>query len=353
MKITKSILPNYGQVFCVKPHLEIHNPVFKESISAEWPSRKQMGLPESYTSPCHENAIAISLRNIRQISDSQLVRIVEDPLESLYDRLAAGRLLALIGDPRIIPLSPAMTEIVPSDEITLGLNPKDIIRIQRDSAMLGVLDDWIEKECPEYTMRMNRYGLSVYPVTNAEYAIFLEETEHLDIPQAWLFGRLPREKSNHPVHTIRPESADAYAVWLSGKTGRKFRLPSEAEWEYAAAGPKRFDYPWGNVFLPGIVNTAELGLFDTTPVGCFPEGNSFFGIKDMAGNVEEYVADTYEPYPGGRVIEDALYKIDPNYRVARGGSFTRFRDLARTRRRHGWNKNSPVYVMGFRLAEEL
>jgi formylglycine-generating enzyme required for sulfatase activity len=72
----------------------------------------------------------------------------------------------------------------------------------------------------------------------------------------------------------------------------------------------------------------------------------------MAGNVEEYVATSYRPYAQGRFVNDHLADMDRDYRVARGGSFARFRDLARTRRRHGWNALSPVYVMGFRLAED-
>jgi toxoflavin biosynthesis protein ToxD len=65
------------------------------------------------------------------------------------------------------------------------------------------------------------------------------------------------------------------------------------------------------------------------------------------------VADAYAPYPGGPFIEDHLAQIHGTYRVARGGSFARFRDLARTRRRHGHNPRSATYAMGFRLAETV
>ena len=73
----------------------------------------------------------------------------------------------------------------------------------------------------------------------------------------------------------------------------------------------------------------------------------------MAGNVEEYVADLYRPYPGGEPVADHLVEIHGAYRVARGGGFSRFRDLARTRRRHGHNPRSATYAMGFRLVEDL
>jgi formylglycine-generating enzyme required for sulfatase activity len=72
----------------------------------------------------------------------------------------------------------------------------------------------------------------------------------------------------------------------------------------------------------------------------------------MAGNVEEYVADDYAPYPGAARVEDDLSRARGRYRVARGGGFTRYRDLARCKRRHGRFPKA-IYVMGFRLAETL
>ena len=129
-------------------------------------------------------------------------------------------------------------------------------------------------------------------------------------------------------------------------------MPTEAEWEYAAAGPSGYEFPWGNEFVADNANTAETGLFQSTPVGIFSRGDSPFGISDMAGNVEEYVAGNYAAYPGGEFIADHLVEIHGTYRIARGGSFARFRDLARTRRRHGHNPRSATYAMGFRLAED-
>ncbi|WP_245533992.1 formylglycine-generating enzyme family protein [Effusibacillus pohliae] len=154
------------------------------------------------------------------------------------------------------------------------------------------------------------------------------------------------------MYTISAKTADAYIRWLSRRTGRKFRLPSEYEWEYAAAGPERLEFPWGNEFLDDHANTVESGLLISTPVGIFPKGYSRFGVADMAGNVEEYVADNYGPYPGGKTVEDDLSHSQGAYRVARGGSFTRLRDLARCKRRHGRFPRD-IYAVGFRLAEDV
>ena len=94
-------------------------------------------------------------------------------------------------------------------------------------------------------------------------------------------------------------------------------------------------------------------MFTTSAVGAFVGGESAFGIADLAGNVEEYVSNEYAAYPGGPFVSDHLVQIHGHYRIARGGSFARFRDLARTRRRHGHNPQSCTYAMGFRLAETI
>jgi formylglycine-generating enzyme required for sulfatase activity len=188
-------------------------------------------------------------------------------------------------------------------------------------------------------------------VTNSEYRTFLAETGGQELPTSWVFGIYPVQLANHPVWTVPPEAADAYAAWLSARTGRAFRLPTEAEWEYAAGGGDGRDFPWGQEWGPDRANTAEEGPVTTTPVGIYPAGRSAFGADDMGGNVEEYVADDYRAYPGGELVADDLMRSTDSYRIARGGSFTRYGDLARCRRRHGWYRK-PFYAMGFRLAED-
>ncbi|MDH4365995.1 MAG: formylglycine-generating enzyme family protein, partial [Acidimicrobiia bacterium] len=147
--------------------------------------------------------------------------------------------------------------------------------------------------------------------------------------------------------------ASRYCAWLADTTGRPFRLPTEAEWEYAATGGDGRRYPWGDEWDPTRANTAEAGPLTTTPVGVYPQGASPFGLLDLAGNVEEFVADDYHPYPGAEVVDDDLTATHgAAYRVARGGSFARHGDLARCARRHGWYP-SAHYAMGFRLAESV
>ncbi|GHJ36886.1 SUMF1/EgtB/PvdO family nonheme iron enzyme [Streptomyces sp. TS71-3] len=278
---------------------------------------------------------------------ARLARTVEDPAAALPERLAAGALLALTGDPRLRPV-PA-TVHVPGGQVTLGLAAADVAAVVADWEHVGVVAEWIEKETPEHTVTLDDFRLCTYPVTNTEYRAFLADTGHGPRPTTWYLGAYPWERANHPVAGIQPADADLYAQWLTERTGHPWRLPTEAEWEHAAKGGDGRAYPWGDTFDPGACNTRESGVHTTSPVGAFPAGRSPYGAHDMAGNVEEFVADDYVPYPSGPFVADHLVETMGGYRVARGGSFSRFGDLARTRRRHGAFPG-PLYPVGFRLA---
>jgi toxoflavin biosynthesis protein ToxD len=309
--------------------------------------REAMGYPEHFVRTyLSENESACGA--LAEADPGRLARLVEDPVATLAQRLAAGNLLALIGDPRIDPLAPAMVE-VPGGTWRIGLDEEAAAEVACRFAPLGVRAEWIAKEVPRHAVKLPPFRIGKYPITNRDFVTFLEDSGWPEIPTSWAFGRFPNERANHPVYSVTPAAADAYAAWLARVTGRRFRLPSETEWEVAAAGDARA-FPWGDAFEPERSNTLELGLLTTTPVGAFPGGVSPHGALDMAGNVEEIVADEYQPYPGGSFVRDDLAAAGP-YRMTRGGSFTRFRDLARCARRHGWF-GTTLYAIGFRLAED-
>lgn len=280
---------------------------------------------------------------------AELVAELGDERATQDRRYAAGTVLAMIGDPRIRALDPAMITI-PAASTRIGLASDQVDAVTARWQHVGVRRDWIAKECPAHRVSLPAYRIMRWPVTNTEYRQFLVETEHDGLPTSWRFGSYPHPRANHPVWTVSPADAEHYARWLSARTGRSFRLPTEAEWEHAAHGGTAAEYPWGEEFRADAANTVEAGPLDTTPVGMYPAGRSRAGVEDLAGNVEEYVADDYRPYPGGAAVADDLTIGREGYRVARGGSFTRFGDLARCRRRHG-RFDRAIYAMGFRLAE--
>lgn len=312
--------------------------------------REAMALPDYSLASGLDNLTSI-YEQLRYSSIQHLVTIIETRQIQFKFRFVAGQLLGLLGDPRITQFDPQMITI-PEANVELGLRLEDVEKVHTRYKHYGVIKPWIEKETPRHNVHLNAFALSKYCVTNVEYLQFLQDSAYSSLPDSWKFGVFPNDKANHPVYSVDPEDAQAYIEWLNKQTQRHFRLPAEAEWEYAAAGPDGLEFPWGNEYLPDHCNTLESGILQSTPVGLFPNGVSPFGLLDMAGNVEEYVSDTYRPYPGSQLVKDDLSKTRENYRIARGGSHSRFRDLARTRRRHG-RYNSDLYVMGFRLAESM
>ena len=334
------------------PNSDWHWPQFDRPLCGDVNDRERLGLPDRYVAGRFDTALQIAYRHLHGEGRDALLKVLDDRTQSLADRLAAGNLLAHSGDPRLCVDNPTMISI-PDGRAEIGLPFADVDGVMARHQGLGLEPKWIEKECPRHVVQLKPYRIARYPVTNFEYRAFLIDTGYPELPTSWTFHRYPEERANHPVYTVSAEAAMAYARWLAQRAGRGFRLPSEAEWEYAAAGPAGLEFPWGDTFDADRANTAETGLFASSPVGAFLGGESPFGVADMAGNVEEYVADRYAPYPGGRLISDHLTDIHGSYHVARGGSFARFRDLARTRRRHGHNPRSATYAMGFRLAEDL
>jgi toxoflavin biosynthesis protein ToxD len=313
--------------------------------------RAAMGLPDSFVDRIDQSALAAEHRRLSRAEPRQLADTVGDPSLPRLTRLAAGNLLALVGDPRIDVWSPAMVD-VPAGQVSVGLPVERVAEVVARFSSVGVIREWIDKEVPRHSVHLPAFRIARYPVTNQEYRVFLLENPDVAPPTSWQFGVYPAPLANHPVWTVSPNDADAYAAWLSVRTGRHFRLPAEAEWEYAAAGPEEREYPWGDEAGQEFANTVESGPLATTPVGVHPAGRSPFGADDMGGNVEEYVADAYYPYPDGILVGDDLAGSGDTYRVARGGSFTRYADLARCSRRHGWYRK-PIYAMGFRLAETV
>lgn len=313
--------------------------------------RTAMGL-STKTQPSKLHILHKQYQKIIGKSIQSLIELINNPSESFLLRYAAGNLVSLLGDPRINVLNPPMIAI-PSATVTIGLKESEVERIITEFSQYGVQREWIEKECPTKTVFIDSFALGKYCVTNQEFLYFLQDTNYHEFPNSWPFGIYPSARANYPVYSISHDAALSYTKWLSEKTGRLFCLPSEIQWEYAATSTDGREYPWGNEFITDHCNSVESGIIDATPIGIFPAGVGPFGHMDLAGNVEEYTSDTYYSYSENKVIRDDLWLTQgPNYFVARGGSFTRFRDLCRTRRRHG-KYNSELYVMGFRLAETL
>jgi formylglycine-generating enzyme required for sulfatase activity len=173
-----------------------------------------------------------------------------------------------------------------------------------------------EDERPAHRVKVPAFRIDKYETTNAMYEEFVRATRR-DPPFHWTDGRVPEGKDDHPVVYVSWHDADAFCRW-AGK-----RLPTEAEWELAARGRDARRFPWGDAFSPLRANTPQYWLTkhaagDTMPVGSFPQGGTPEGVEDMAGNVYEWVADWYQPYPGNQ-SPNVHYGM--KNKVLRGGSW--------------------------------
>jgi len=134
-------------------------------------------------------------------------------------------------------------------------------------------------------VELKAYAIDLTPVTNAQFNAFIKATGYRpthaeNFLKHWPNGSLPEELAHHPVVYVDLADARAYAAW------RGKRLPTEAEWQYAAQGPAGLRYPWGNEYREDCCNDGSTG--STTQVKAYPQGRSPFGCYDMCGNTWEW-----------------------------------------------------------------
>jgi formylglycine-generating enzyme required for sulfatase activity len=172
-------------------------------------------------------------------------------------------------------------------------------------------------EAPEHEVSLDAYYLDAFEVSNIMYRACVESgaCTQGNKPDSFTYQGYRDNPSydNYPVVGVTWDQAEAYCRW-AGK-----RLPTEAEWEYAASGPENLIWPWGNTF---DANLSAASAPDVQPVDSYPGAVSPFGVYNMAGNVGEWVADVYnEAYYANSPASNPLSTGDGAERIFRGGSF--------------------------------
>lgn len=205
-------------------------------------------------------------------------------------------------------------------------------------------------ERPRHTVTVPAFAMSRYELTFAQYDRFARATGRA-LPQS---DRMDRE--TYPVVDVSWDDALAYARWLSEQTGHEYRLPSEAQWEYAAGAGADTPYWWGfdagqgHAYCFGC--TKGLAPRMPTRIGRFPPNG--FGLYDTAGNVAEWVADCYHPNYQGAPTDGSVWKGgDCTYRVVRGGSYSSPPPSLRTASRDKLRAASGYDFVGIRLVRAL
>ncbi|HRX62374.1 MAG TPA: SUMF1/EgtB/PvdO family nonheme iron enzyme [Candidatus Competibacter sp.] len=219
-----------------------------------------------------------------------------------------GRRLAEIGDPR--PgvgvkngLPDLLWRLIPAGKVKIGMHGH---------------------------FKVAPFHMAAYPVTYAQYQIFLEAEDGYASAAWWDGlqhepepGSQLRRYANYPADNISWYDANAFCRWLSVRLGFEIRLPDEWEWRWAAQSARAdFAYPWGLEWREGVANTVQAGIGRTTAVGMYPEGRSLQGVYDLVGNIWEWCRNS----------DDYLYQKTPmqnDRRVVRGGSWSFNRAYAR------------------------
>jgi formylglycine-generating enzyme required for sulfatase activity/GTPase SAR1 family protein len=270
---------------------------------------------------------------IHQPLRQELVGILSNPQQPREQRMSAGDALAHIGDPRFhdenrffLPNDEMLGFVeIPAGPFYMGSDPEQDPEAE-------------EREQPQHTLNLEKFYMARYPVTVAQFKLFVKRSGYKPAREDSLKGLV-----NHPVRRVTWYDAIAYCKWLAHRLreqettllatllwdGYTVTLPSEAEWEKAARGTDSRIYPWDNTFDEDRANHKGLALQTTSAVGSFPGGESGYKLLDMGGNVWEWTrsiwGDSAQPsfgYPydqnDGR---ENLNKGDNWFRVLRGGGF--------------------------------
>ena len=244
--------------------------------------------------------------------------------------------------------------------------------------MGDTFNDGDARERPAHVVEVDAFYIGKFEVTNAQWRRFRDDPGYED-PKLWPDGRvMPKtqipywtqaqnhgggtpDSDSYPVLGVNWDGATAYCAWLSAKTGKTYRLPTEAEWEKAARGTDKRRFPWGNTIDRTRANYTGAQAFDTgRPVG-FYDGSvrgelrtqsnaSPYGAFDMAGNVMEWVQDWYaRDYYATSPRRNPKGPATGAYKVLKGGTFFMDpHDLRAYARHAGYPSVQTHRMVGFR-----
>lgn len=241
--------------------------------------------------------------------------------------------------------------------------PADMVAVPGGLVQLGTSqaegERWIREyhwnlpvtEFPQHSVTLAPFFLDRTEVTNQQYAAFVVAQHHAPPINSfdpsglsvWRDGRYPPELAQHPVVNVLWDAARDYCTWASK------RLPTEAEWEWAARGPDGWLWPWGNTFDQARVNTQEQRRGGTLPAGSMPGNASWVGALDLSGNVWEWTSSLGLPYPYDPT-DGRENPARPGARAIRGGSWTDPANSAHTSGRNQFDPTLANINIGFRCA---
>ncbi len=297
-----------------------------------------------------------SLEKIRSrrnfFTDKEVTPVLEKITHEKKDRRSADlarRLLLLSGAAPAILKPQRMGGRVWSCETE---SDAEYILLDSGTFMMGDDDSKYNYEKPSHPVKLSAFYMARFPVTNKLYRLYMKENPKVRKPQYLDDKRFGGD--DQPIVAVTWHEAQAYTEWLSKKTGRKFSLPTEAQWEFAAAGTQGRKYPWGNE--PPDKERANYSgqVGQTTSVSNYPKGATPEGIFDLSGNVWEWCQDWFgEKYYAEckkqGMVDNPTGPASGDRRVLRGGSWGANQNDLRAAARLRDYPNSSWYALGFRV----
>lgn len=260
-----------------------------------------------------------------------------------------------LGATRIRPIDGSAMAYVPAGEFMMGSVDEEVdfaLQLCREHDT-NCRRSYFDVEQPAHSVVLSSFWIDMTEVTVDQYS---------RCQDAGVCGKIACSSGDYPAESVHPvvcvtwDQAAAYCEWAGG------RLPTEAEWEYAARGPERARYPWGDRFVGTWLNYCDAncpldkrdesfddGYAGSAPIGSYPEGKSWVGALDLAGNVWELVADWSGEYPPGRQVNPSG-PASGDRRLARGGSWHASPDHVRSALRTNLAVSEVSDLVGFRCA---
>jgi formylglycine-generating enzyme required for sulfatase activity len=199
--------------------------------------------------------------------------------------------------------------LVPAGEFIMGTDRTDP---ENTHLKIGTVKPLYKDQRPEHRVHLDAFYIDEKEVTNREYKKFIDATQFPELPGHWEEGAFPEGTGDLPVTNVTWREALTYALW-AGK-----RLPTEAQWEKAARGTDGRLFPWGDEYQKGWANVGIDGAKALAPGGSYPKDVSPYQVFDMAGNIMEWTASWYQPYPGN---DYHFKKFGKEFKVLRGNGF--------------------------------
>lgn len=329
-----------------------------------------------------------ALETARLMGDSESAAAIQDMLLHVKGKGSEVRNRARVAGEAVNSIGMVLRGIAPGTFL-MGSSESELRRIQSE---WNVAESALKQETPTHSVQLsNPYLLGKYHVTVGQFKTFIDETGYRTVAEkqdwGWVYDSGKRhwvKKSgaswknpgfevwpDQPVTMVCHADAEAFCEWLTKKENRKYHLPTEAQWEYAArAGKEGERFPWGSKYPDGKMlnmadwrgptpwgdRTVDDGYAKASPVGAY-EPNAF-GLYDMVGNLWQFCYDyfdskTYEHAKSSGVSLDPAGPKTGKEFVVRGGNWAFGAGIARNAFRSGIDPHVAADVCGFRVAAAL